>query len=340
MLTTVRKQAPTKRHRKHRRPSPLQEVEAIVRWYLANAYTRSEGPGTLPFYADTTRVGRFAVGVEAIAARDPEALFRLLILLASYQSRRDVDIMAIQRKMPARSVLALSSPRRLRILLDSAPCPHLRSASEFDERCDVRRDPRRKYASCMSRPRTPCHVKDATMAIGRMGDMGKMSTSAWLHLGANGLERWFDETCEASADPRTRAAELVRRISTLYRIGQKLASMFVSALSVVELSGLAPWWPEIDGSETLVIDGNVARAIQTWRPEGVRTYAALATWLIGIGRQIDLSQYQRTLPRHSPRLVQQAIYVFRSRSNRTALGDPCETSRCASCPSIVCPFRT
>ena len=75
----------------------IQEIERVVGWYLETAYGRWEGPGTIPYYADAARIGRFAVDLDALAARDADALFQLLITMGSYQSRRDVDIMAIQR---------------------------------------------------------------------------------------------------------------------------------------------------------------------------------------------------------------------------------------------------
>jgi hypothetical protein len=120
----------------------------------------------------------------------------------------------------------------------------------------------------------------------------------------------------------------------------KLASMFVTALSVPELGGGAAWSPEVDGSCIVVVDANVARAIRMWRGAGgANTYEALAGWLVAAAEHVDLSRLRPSLPRHSPRFVQQAVYVFRSRSNRAALGDACATKPCASCPSRVCPFR-
>jgi hypothetical protein len=234
----------------------------------------------------------------------------------------------------------MTSPRRLRVLVERSPCAHLRDADVFDRCCDVRRDLVRDRATCGTRPRTPCHVKHATEAIGRMGDLGKTPTSAWLHLGAHGLQRWFLEVCLLVEDPHARARRLVERVATLYRIGVKLASMFVTALSVPELGYRAAWAPEVNGSRIVVVDANVGRAIGMWRTDrGPSTYAALEQWLVSAADRVDLSRMRAGLPRHSPRLVQQAVYVFRSRSNRAALGDACATKPCASCPSRVCPFR-
>jgi hypothetical protein len=318
----------------------IQEIERVVGWYLETAYGRWEGPGTIPYYADPARIGRFAVDLDALAARDADALFQLLITMGSYQSRRDVDIMAIQRSIGARRAAEMTSPGRLRVLVERSPCTHLRDADVFDRCCDVRRDLARDRATCATRPRTRCHVKHATAAIGRMGDLGKTPTSAWLHLGAHGLQRWFLEVCLLVEDPHARARRLVERVSTLYRIGVKLASMFVTALSVPELGAGAAWSPEVDGSRIVVVDANVGRAIGMWRTDhGTSTYAALERWLVAAADRVNLARLRSSLPRHSPRFVQQAVYVFRSRSNRAALGDACATKPCASCPSRVCPFR-
>lgn len=318
----------------------LSELEGIVAWYLATVFGRWEGPGIRPFYADRARVGRYAVSLDALAARDPDALFQLLITLAAYQSRRDVDIMRIQRTMPARQALAMISARRLRVLVERAPCRHLRDADTFDRACDVHRDFARERATCATRPRTACHVKDATMAIGRMGDLGKIPTSAWLHLGPRGLTRWFDEICLSESDPHARAIQMIQRIAAIYHIGVKLASMFVSALTVPELAiGVAAWAPELAGARVIVVDANVLHAIRRWRrDDGPVTYAANAQWFAAIASQLDLTKLRADLPRTSPRFVQQAVYLFRSRFNRTDYNDTCATTPCNACPSSICPF--
>lgn len=322
-------------------PSYIDEIEGVTAWYLRTAYGRWEGPGVLPFYADARRVGRFAVDLSALGERDPDAIFQLLITLASYQARRDIDIMAIQRAMAHRRAADMTSTARLRVLVDRSRCLHLRDGADaFDQRCNVRRDLERGITTCDTHPRTPCHVKDATTAIGRMGDFGKLPTSAWLHIGSSGLHRWLIDICSQEKEPHARGARLVDRVSTIYRIGRKLASMFVSALSVAELGGPAPWRPDVDGSRILVVDANVAAAIRIWRRErGANSYEGYANWLLIAANRIDLSALREDLPRSSPRLVQQAVYLFRSRSNRVALGDECATVSCRSCPSRICPFR-
>ncbi len=153
-----------------RAPIPV-ILDALVAWYAARVYGVLEGPGCVPFYCDPARVGGFAVEAGALAAGQPAALFQLYVTLAMYQSRRDVDVMAIQRAMPRREARAMVQPRRLALAVEAARCGHLRTADGFDAGCSVYRVPVGGASTCADRPRSPCHVKDATAAIGRMGDM-------------------------------------------------------------------------------------------------------------------------------------------------------------------------
>jgi hypothetical protein len=117
--------------------------------------------------------------------------------------------------------------------------------------------------------------------------------------------------------------------------------MFVSELSVPALHPeVSPWWPDIDGSRLVVVDANVRWVIQHFcTKQHAQTYERNAAWLIGIADRIDLSAFRTDWPRSSPRLVQQALYCFRSRSNRLARRDACAGVRCDACPSSACPFR-
>jgi hypothetical protein len=314
-------------------------IEAVVQWYLTNAYGTWEGPARLPFFADTRRVGSFAVDLDALRAREDRALFKLLVQFSFFQSRRDVDMMDRQASMRVDVARELTSTSRLRSLMVARRCELLATAADFDDGCDVRRDFRNDTATCGYRPRTACHVKRASIAIGRMHDMGKMPTSAWLHLGPEGFRGMIARICADVRDPRGRARAFARALTAIHRIGPKLASMFVSALSVDELHpGFAPLAPEIDGRELVVVDTNVRRVLQAISPSYPSSYDAQVEHLLALARAIDLRKFRCELPRYSPRLVQQALYVFRSESNRRTVADPCAASPCASCPSALCPF--
>jgi hypothetical protein len=186
-------------------------------------------------------------------------------------------------------------------------------------------------------------VKDSTVVFNRMGDMGKLPTSAWLRLWkAGGVREVLAEVCRDEASPTKRAELLVERFARVHRVGRKLATMFVSALSTPALApGLTPWFPDIDGNDLVVVDTNVARAVDALREPGApRTYDARERWVREQAAQLDLLDFRADLPRYSPRLVQQALYVFCSKSNRAARGDPCvdRVTPCGACSRPLCPF--
>jgi hypothetical protein len=319
------------------RPNAITELEHIVAWYATTVYGRWEGPGQVPFYCDRQQIGHFAVDPAALAAGDDDALFQLFVALAMYQSRRDVDIMAIQRTMARRAATAMVAPDRLRLLVETSRCELLSRASGFDEHCSVRRDLARDRATCDQRPRTPCHVKDATMAIRRMGDMGMIPTSAWLHLrdDGGGLNAQLARVSTGLRDAGTRAEAMVTYLAGFRRVGTKLATMFVSMLATPALApGYTPWSPFVDGSQLVVVDANVIRVVDALAPRIPKTMRARAAWLRKQAKRIDLRRFRADWPQTSPRLVQQAIYWFRSKSNRSARGDTC-----ARCHLRACPFH-
>lgn len=318
-------------------------VARIVRWYFALIYGRVEGPGVLPFYCDPAKVGRFAVRPEELSKGTEGALFRLLVATAMYQARRDVLIMKQQHSMSARLAGALTELGAVKRSVERNPCLKLSSADVFDEGCDVWK--RGKTVDCGCFTGTACHVKDATAAFNRMGDMGKLPTSAWLHLWkCDDLSSALCRLRQEEQHPARRAVLMVERVARVHRVGRKLATMFVSALSTPALApGLTPWYPDIDGNELVIVDTNVARAVDTLRTPGApKTYAVRERWVRMQAAQIDLQQVYSGVPRYSPRLVQQALYAFCSRSNRVARLDECVRANepCVNCAPVLCPFVT
>jgi hypothetical protein len=220
-------------------------------------------------------------------------------------------------------------------------CPWVKSAIAFDERCDVYKSG--VVVDCSSRPGASCHVKDATRAFNRVGDMGKLPTSALLRLWRNGeCGAWIQRIVGAENSAAGRARRAVELVSNVCRVGPKLGAMYVSALSTPALApGLTPWFPFMDGNSLLVIDTNVARAVDVLRGrDAPGTYDARSQWLVKVAANIDLRRVRSDLPENSPRLIQQALYAFGSRSNRTARGDPCvgRDEPCDRCVKRLCPL--
>ena len=114
----------------------------------------------------------------------------------------------------------------------------------------------------------------------------------------------------------------------------------VSALATPELApGLTPWHPAIDARHLVIVDANVIRVIDVLRPGGPRAYGARAAWWRRHAAAIDLRRFGHAWPQTSPRLVQQAAYWYRSRSNRDAAGLACVPSIAERrCALRVCPY--
>ncbi len=162
-------------------------LHATLDWYFSRVYGRLEGPGTLPFYCDPARVGYFAVSPAALVAGDPPTLFRLFVSLAMFQARRDVVIMRQQAGMSREQTQYLLSPSVIGGLAMRSHCDLLASAESFDAGCRVQKEG--AFVDCSYQPGAPCHVKDATVLLNRMGDMGKLPSSAWLHAWKGGRLR-------------------------------------------------------------------------------------------------------------------------------------------------------
>jgi hypothetical protein len=315
--------------------------EPVLKWHFGSHGPAAPNLDALPFYCDPARIGAFAVVPEELAAGEDAAVFRLFVTLSMYQALRDVVIMRQQRSLPRASMRVVADSGFVKRSIRKHACPVLRSANAFDGDCDVSKDG--EVVDCGTCPGARCHVKDATVAFNRMGDMGKLPTSAWLRLWKDGgVREVLADVCREEATPPKRAALLVERFARVHRVGRKLATMFVSALSTPALApGLTPWFPDVDGNELVVVDTNVARAVDALRePGATKTYDARERWIREQASQLDLREFRPDLPSYSPRLVQQALYAFCSKSNRVARGDACaqRAAPCGACAPTLCPF--
>jgi len=326
---------------RRRRATAESEIRGVLTWFFGTHFEAAHGARARPFYCDPNRVGAFAVVPNDLAVGSEAAVFRLFVTLSMYQALRDVVIMRQQQSLPRASMRLVADVALLKRSIARHGCPVLQSADAFEEGCDVAKAG--EVVDCGTCPGAACHVKDATVVFNRMGDMGKLPTSAWLRLWKyGGVREVLAEVCRNEASPTKRAALLVERFARVHRVGRKLATMFVSALSTPALAPrLTPWFPDIDGNDLVVVDTNVARAVDALREPGApRTYDARAQWVREQAMRLDLREFRRAVPSYSPRLVQQALYAFCSKSNRAAQRDSCaeRTSPCGACAPAICPF--
>ncbi|MHB8877144.1 MAG: hypothetical protein ACYC8T_25895 [Myxococcaceae bacterium] len=331
------------RGQRSRRAAAEREIRGAVTWFFGAHFEAAHRARALPFYCDPGRVGAFAVAPDELAVGSEAAVFRLFVTLSMYQALRDVVIMRQQGSLPRASTRVVADVALVKRMIARHECPVLCSADAFEEGCDVSKVG--EVVDCGTCPGASCHVKDATVVFNRMGDMGKLPTSAWLRLWKDGgVRELLAHVCREEASPTKRAALLVERFARVHRVGRKLATMFVSALSTPVLApGLTPWFPDVDGNELIVVDTNVARAVDALREPGApRTYDARERWVREQAARLDLREFQPDLPSYSPRLVQQALYAFCSKSNRVANADACDGRRspCESCAPVLCPLAS
>lgn len=312
-----------------------QELRTLLDWYFNRIYGRHEGQGVLPFYCDESKVGHFAVSPELLAAGHPDSVFQLFVSLSMFQARRDVLIMEQQRSCSKADAEQMLLPSKLSNAAAVSGCSQLQSLEVLLNGCDVRKE--YGLVTC-GNPEIFCPVRSASIWFRRFGDSGKMPMSAYFLFGKNGdLEKTLKDARGAFVDPRKRADFLVSHFSTAFRVGRKLATLFVSFLTTPALApGLTPWFPFVDGNHLVVVDAHAGRLIdQLRRGQGSRTYEARTEWIRSQAATIDLRKYHRYLPVNSPRMIQQALYAFGSRSNRDAWGEQCQ----GNCPRYLCPYH-
>jgi len=320
---------------------------AIVTWYLARYYGTPADPGVAAMFCDPSRVGAFAVPPVALRRGDGAALFAILFMTAMFQRRQDVQILRILRGIEAADARELADGRRLLTLVDGSTCAHLRSTAALHEHCDLTKDPRTRVGCCTANPGVTCHLKRHTVLLKRYGHFGKVPTSLALVLreaGAPDLGALRTAVFRRVRDPAVRARALEAALSRAWRVSQKIASMFLSAVSNPDL-GAAPWSKGVDWTYFVVVDSNVDLFLASVGYRGGRSYDARREFIQALARRIDLRRLDPRLQVYNPRLVQQAIYLFMSVANRRATAADCMhlgPAACACCPrtlALRCPVR-
>ncbi len=323
-------------------------TSAVVGWYLKTYFRTRDDPGVTAMFCDRTRVGAFAIDRADLARRDDRALFRLLMAMTMFQRRQDVQILRILRGIRRADVEELTSPRRLLRLVDQGKCGHLLSTEALHDRCDLGKDPVTRTGCCTQNPTVGCHLKRHTVLLKRYGHFGKVPTSLALVLreaNAAGVADLRRAVFRRERDPLLRAQAMEAALSRAWRVNQKIASMFLSAVSNPDLGGTASWARGMDWTYFVVVDSNVDLFLASIGYRGGRSYDARRNFLRALAAKIDLQTHRPGIRSYNPRIVQQAAYLFMSTANRRAADADCThigPRRCATCPPLLaerCPVR-
>lgn len=322
---------------------------AVVKWYLSSYFRREDEPGTPALFLDPRHVGSFAVDRVALANGQPDALFRLLIAMAMFQRRQDVQILRILRGIGPEDAVELSTASRLLALADGGTCREMESNDRLQGSCDLAKDPETSTGCCSVNPSVSCHLKRHTVLLKRYGHFGKVPTSIAITIreaGASDLGELRARILQTVRDPVKRAERLEAALCEAWRVNQKIACMFLSAISNPDLSPhAAPWSDGIDWTRFIVVDSNVDLFLKSIGYRGLTSYDARREFISALARRIDLRRLDQRLRRYNPRLVQQAFYVFMSIVNRRVTPRDCMhvgANQCAKCPGAVrerCPAR-
>ncbi len=300
-------------------------------------------------FFDQSRVGALAARPADFRAGRPAALFKVLIAATMFQRRQDTQIMRILRGLSPGTAREVGSLGRLARLAASSPCPHLASNAALISRCDLRKDPVTKEGTCAAYPDMPCHLKRHTEALRRYGHFGKVPTSVALAIreeGARDLRGLYRRALRAASSPLEAARTLEAELSRAWRVSQKIDCMFLSVAANPELGDRrAPWTRGVDWNHFVVVDSNVDLFLARIGYRGPWSYDRRRGFIQALARRVDLQEFRPELRPYNARLVQQAMYLFMSTSNRRALGADCAhraPASCASCqPALrsVCPLR-
>ena len=226
-------------------------------------------------------------------------------------------------------------------LAEGCECPLPRTNEALIGSCDLGKDAAGRGV-CSTYPRYRCYLKRHTELLKRYGHFGKVPTSIALmvqELGVEDLPGLRRSLITSSRDKMTRAMKAEQALSGAWRVNQKIASMFLSAVSDPDLSrGSAPWSRGLDWSRFVVVDSNVDLFLRATGYVGLWTYNARREFIQLIAERIPLKSYRRTLHDYNPRLVQQAFYVFMSVTNRRAVASDCMhvgEEACRMCPRVL-----
>lgn len=320
-------------------------TRAVVEWYRSTHYGTVGDVGMIATFCTPSTVGEFASRREALERGDDEELFKLLVTVAMFQRLRDALVMNILRGISASDAATLTSAEALVRLTRKGACAHTSTNEALLGVCDLTKDASGK-GCCFTEPARACHLKKHTVLLKRYGHFGKMPTSAALTVehGGGTLGRLRADIIASTRDPLDRARRLAGKLSEIWRVSDKLSAMYLSLVCAPHMGLETPPWQEgIDWTWFVVVDRNVDLFLESIGYDGQGTYEARRAFVRELAARVDLRAVDRAWPSFHPRLVQQAMYLFMSASNRRSSMSDCMHARsCGSCSATLsrhCPVR-
>lgn len=327
-------------------PDQIGQVRRVSRWYLRVHHQQDTDLGVGAMFCDPARVGAFAVDAAALAAGEPAALYRVLTAVVMFQRRQDQQITRVLRGISPEDADELSDPHRLLQLAEGSGCPLVTDLDALKTQCDLTKVD--GVGACAQRPEVACAPKRHTVLLKRYGHFGKVPTGLALAIREAGAADLADLYAQVTAacDPVAAAIELERVLTRAWRVSDKIAAMYLSILCNDQLSRVGAAWAEgVDPARFVVIDSNVDLFLGAIGYQGAKTYAARRAFIQAVAREVDLSALKPGLRPYDPRLLQQAMYMFMSATNRRAGGDPCGRDADGACGlcgeglAAICPMR-
>jgi hypothetical protein len=315
----------------------VRRTRAVVRWYLETHWGRDGEPGLPGMYTDPAQVGHYAVTLADMRAGDPAALSRVLLATVMFQRLRDVLVLKILRSVPAEAVDEICTPETLLSLAQASGCPHAATTESLASVCDLSKDAHTRAGVCGQEPHRSCAPKRHTVLLRRYGHFGKVPTSIALALREHGARDLGDLLTLATEGrtPGEAAAWIEQALSQSWRVSSKIACMFLSVVSNPDLLPGAAWAERLDWHSFVVIDSNVDAFLEAIGYTGRRSYDARRAFMQELAHRVPLDEYRPGLQQYNPRVVQQAAYMFMSRSNRRASVHDCSRRAPEACGSCV-----
>ncbi len=331
-----------------RKPSKRQTsiTTQAVRWYVENHHGTPTDQGVTRTFCDPARVGAFAVTLEGVARRDSAELFRLIVAVAMFQRRQDAQIIRILGGMTEADSAEVSSMQRLLALASRSECEHTKTLDGLLSSCDLTKTPKTKRGSCRANTSVQCHLKRHTVLLRRYGHFGKVPTSIALAVRESGevdISAMLDAAAAREATPNARARAMIAALSRAWRVSEKISSMFLAMVWNPDLTPGVTERDDVDWRHFIVIDSNTDLFLSSIGYDGLGTYEARRAFIRAISKEVDLSALHPALRRDNPRIIQQAMYLFMSESNRRGIPTDCMRRRseaCPRCPSVLrsrCP---